>query len=419
MICPTDDGHDRQPDPNICPNRAMNMSSRGSTRFQAISARVTRQLKNFSQEAPPPDARKTLRKFAMREAADFLKINYSTFRHYISALSDRIPTGELDKSNRRHFTLEEIHRIQEILLQEGKTDPKAYPRRRENEPCVAITCFNPRLGVGTSTLTANVAANLSLLGYRVLCCDLDPQATLTSMLGVTPELEPDTLTAYDMIRNEDPVRARDVIQKICFPNLDLVPAAMSLMEFEYEAAFPLRNPSTTEAFHTRIANALEPILSDYDVIIFDTPPQLNLTVAAALFASHGVLIPMNASMLDVKSLATFLSMAGNLIEVVETYDPDHRFNFVNHLITRYKATDKPQVQAASFLRTALGDSVMTAEFVESTVIGDAAAAKQTVFELGPHGANRKTYEWVVESVNRIAAEVEAEIFKVWGRTDGS
>lgn len=419
MICPTDDGHDRQPDPNICPNRAMNMSSRGSTRFQAISARVTRQLKNFSQEAPPPDARKTLRKFAMREAADFLKINYSTFRHYISALSDRIPTGELDKSNRRHFTLEEIHRIQEILLQEGKTDPKAYPRRRGNEPCVAITCFNPRLGVGTSTLTANVAANLSLLGYRVLCCDLDPQATLTSMLGVTPELEPDTLTAYDMIRNEDPVRARDVIQKTCFPNLDLVPVAMSLMEFEYEAAFPLRNPSTTGAFHTRIANALEPILSDYDVIIFDTPPQLNLTVAAALFASHGVLIPMNASMLDVKSLATFLSMAGNLIEVVETYDPDHRFNFVNHLITRYKATDKPQVQAAGFLRTALGDSVMTAEFVESTVIGDAAAAKQTVFELEPHGANRKTYEWVVESVNRIAAEVEAEIFKVWGRTDGS
>jgi chromosome partitioning protein len=112
-------------------------------------------------------------------------------------------------------------------------------------------------------------------------------------------------------------------------------------------------------------------------------------------------------------------MAGNLMEVVETYDPDHRFNFVKHLITRYKATDKPQVQAAGFLRTALGDSVMTTEFVESTAIMEATAAKQTLFEVEPRGTNRKTYDRAIESIGRITAEVEAEIFKVWGRTDGS
>ena len=392
------------------------MTSRGSIRFQSLSEWLGRKLTEHSEENFLPAARKTLRKFAMREAADFLRINQNTFRHYISTLSDRIPTGELDKSNRRYFTLEEIHRIQGILLQEGKTDPKAYPRRRGYECCMVITCITPRQGSGASTLTAHVAANLALRGYRVLCCDLDPQATLTSMLGVTPELEPDMLTAYDMIRDEDLIRARDVIQKTCFPNLDLIPAAMSLMEFEYEAAFPLRNPGTTGAFHTRIANALEPILPDYDVVIFDTPPQLNLTVAAALFASRGVLIPMNASMLDVRSLANFLSMAGNLMEVVETYDPDHRFNFVKQLITRYKATDKPQVQAAGFLRTALGDSVMTTEFIESTAIGDAATTKQTLFEVGPRDVNRKTYDRAIESIRQITAEIEAEIFQVWGRT---
>jgi chromosome partitioning protein len=395
------------------------MTSRGSIRFQSLSERLGRKLTEHSEENFLPAARKTLRKFAMREAADFLRIHQGTFRHYISSMRDKIPTGELDKSNRRYFTLEEIHQIQEILFQEGKTDPKAYPRRRGNEPCVAITCFNPQLGVGTSTLTANVAANLSLLGYRVLCCDLDPQAALTSMLGVTPELEPDMLTAYDMIRNEDPVRARDVIQKTCFPNLDLGPAAMSLMEFEYEAAFPLRNPGTTGAFHTRIANALEPILPDYDVIIFDAPPQLSLVVAAALFASRGVLIPLNASMLDVMSLTSFLSMAGNLMEVVEGHAPDHGFDFVKMLITRYEPMDLPQVQMASFLRTVLGPTVMPVEFLKSTAIEDAANTKQTVFELEPRDVNRKTYDRAIESIGRITAEVEAEIFKVWGRTGGS
>jgi chromosome partitioning protein len=416
MIGSTDDGRDRQPDPNICPNRAMNMSIKGSTRFQAISARVTRQLKNFSQEAPPPDARKTLRKFAMREAADFLRINQNTFRHYMSTMSDKLPTGDLDKSNRRYFTLEEIHRIQEILFQEGKTDPKAYPRRRGNERCMVITCITPRQGSGTSTLTAHVAANLALRGYRVLCCDLDPQATLTSMLGVTPELEPDTLTAYDMIRKEDPVRARDVIQKSCFPNIDLIPASTNLMGFEYETALSFRNPDGTEVFHTRIAAALESVQQDYDLILFDTPPPISFAVIAALFASNGVLIPLNASMLDVMSLASFLSMAGNLLEVVEGHAPDHGFDFVKLLITRYEPMDLPQVQMASFLRTVLGPTVMAVEFVKSTAIGDAATTKQTVFEVESRGTNRKTYDRAIESIGRVTAEIEAEISKARGRT---
>lgn len=391
-------------------NKTRIFDQTGSRNFQAISDRVVGQLKAYSLEAPPPHARKTLRKFAMPEAADFLKINQNTFRHYISTLRDRLPTGELDKSNRRYFTLEEIHKIQRVLFEEGKTDPKIYPRRRGNEPCMVITCIPPRQGAGTSTLTANVAANLSLLGYRVLCGDLDPQAVMTNMFGVVPEWDPDTPTAYDMIRYSDPVSAREVIRKTNFPGIDLIPSSMNLMRFESDT------PTQTGAFHTRIANAIEPVLPDYDVIIFDTPPQLSLAVTAALFASRGVLIPMNASMLDVRSLATFLSMAGNLMEVVETYDPDHRFNFVKHLITRYKATDKPQIQAAGFLRTALGDSVMTTEFVESTAIMDATAAKQTLFEVEPRGTNRKTYDRAIESIRRITTEIEKEISRSRGRT---
>ena len=386
------------------------MSIRGSIRFQVISARVTHQLKNFSQETPPPDARKTLRKFAMREAADFLKINYSTFRHYISTLSDRIPTGEMDKSNRRHFTAEEINEIQRFLFEEGKIDPKTYPRRQGDEPCVAITCFNPRKGSGTSSLSAHTAVSLALMGYRVLSCDLDPQATLTNMFGVTSELDLDMPTAYDMIRNEAPVLARDVIQKTCVPNLDLIPASINVLGFEYETALSSRDP-------TLVAHALRPVLPNYDVVIFDTPPQLSFAVTAALFASRGVLIPLNASMPNVMSLASFLSMAGNLMEVAETHAPEHGFDFVKILITRYDATDLPQGQMASFLRTVLGGSVMATEFVTSTVIGDAATTKQTLFEVEPRGVNRKIYDRAIESISRITTEVEAEIRKARNKRD--
>lgn len=250
----------------------------------------------------------------------------------------------------------------------------------------------------------------AMMGYRVLACDLDPQATLTNMFGVTSELDPDMPTAYDMIRNEAPVLARDVIQKTCVPNLDLIPASINVLGFEYETALSSRDP-------TLVAHALRPVLPNYDVVIFDTPPQLSFAVIAALFASNGVLIPLNASMLDVMSLASFLRMAGELMTVVETYAPDHGFDFVKILITRYDATDLPQVQIASFLRTVLGGSVMATEFVTSTAIGDAATTKQTLFEVEPRGANRKTYDRAIESIGRVTAEIEAEIGKVRGRRD--
>jgi chromosome partitioning protein len=385
------------------------MSIKGSARFQAISDRVTRLLTEYSLESSPPDARKTLRKFAMREAADFLGVKQNTFRHYVSSMAGRIPTGELDKSNRRYFTLEEIHEIQRVLFREGKTDLKAYPRRQGDEPCVAITCLSLRKGAGASSLSAHTAAHLALVGYRVLCCDLDPQGSLTNMFGDTPELDPDMPTAYDMIRHVEPVPARDVLQKTFFPNIDLIPASISLLGFEYETALSTRDP-------TLLAHSLGPVLPNYDAVIFDTPPQLSFAVMAALFASRGVLIPLNASMLDVMSLASFLGIVGNLMEEVEPHAPDHGFDFVKFLITRHEATDQPQVQTASFLRTVLGDSVMAAEFVKSTAIGDAATTNQTVLEVEPRGVNRKTYDRAIESISRVTAEIEAEITKARGRT---
>lgn len=360
-------------------------------------------------ESSPPDARKTLRKFAMREAADFIGVKQNTFRHYVSSMSDRIPTGELDKSNRRYFTLEEIHEIQRVLFREGKTDPKAYPRRQGDEPCVAITCLSLRKGSGTSTLSAHTAANLALMGYRVLSCDLDPQATLTNEFGVTPALNLDMPTAYDMIRHVEPVPARDVIQKTHFPNIDLIPAPLDLMGFEYETAPSSRNPAL-------LAHVLEPVMTNYDVVIFDTPPELGVAVFAALFASRGVLIPLNATMQDVMSLTSFLSMAGNMMEVLEGRAPDHGLDFVKLLITRYEDADRSQVQVASFLRTILGGSVMATEFVKSTAIGDAATTKQTLFEVEPRDVNKKTYDRAIESISRITAEIEAEISKARGRT---
>jgi len=395
------------------------MTIKGSTRFQAMSGRLSRQIKAHSEEIYKPGDRKVLRKFAMREAADFLGVKQNTFRHYVSSMSDRIPVGEMDKSNRRYFTLEEIHTIQRVLLDEGKIVADLDPRRRPDEPCVVVTCFNLKGGSGKSTCAATLAMNLAELGYRVLACDLDSQASFTNVFDVNPEYHPEMLTAYDMIRYEEPVSAREVIQKTYFPNIDLIPADMSLMEFEYETALSFRTPNGTGAFHTRIANGLQPVLGDYDIVIFDTPPQLSFAVMAALFASQGVLIPLNASMIDIMSLTHFLAMAASLMEVVEAHQPDHGFGFVKMVLTRFEPSDQSQVNMASFLRTALSESVLRSEFLKSAAVTDAARTKEMVVEMEPRDINRKTYERVINSINQITVELEAEIRRVRGRSDGA
>lgn len=391
----------------------------GSTRFKAYSGRLSRALRDHSEEAFPPDAQKSLRRFSMREAASFLRINPNTFRHYITTMSDRMPTGELDKSNRRYFSAADIHEIQRVLFAEGRIGADRYPRRQDGEKCQIVTCFNLKGGVSKTSTTSHLAEIFALRGYRVLVVDLDAQASLTSMFGITPEFIVDMPSVYDVIRYKSPLSVREVVRTTYFPNIDLLPASMDIIEFEYETALSFRTPETSNPFHARLSEAMEQVQMDYDLILFDTPPQMSFAVISALFASTGVLIPLNASMLDTMSLASFLDLASDLMAVVEQHAPEHTFDFIRFLITRYEATDQPQVQMAGFLRTVLGTAVLSTEFVKSTAIGDAANTKQPVFEIEPREVNRRTYDRVIESISRIADELESEFLKSWGRVNGS
>lgn len=387
-----------------------------SQRFETMSSRLGSRLREHAEETFPPDAQKGLRRFAMREAAELLRINQNTFRHHVSNL-EGFPEGILEGGNRRSFSAEELVEAQRILLETGRIRPEEHPRRIDGEACQVLTVFNLKGGSAKTSTVTHLGQLMGLRGYRVLLIDLDSQASLTNLFGITPELAPDMPTSYDLIRAENPLPASEVIRKTNFPTVDLIPASMDIMEYEFEVALSFRNGATT--FHTQLKEALEPISENYDLIIIDTPPQLNFSVISSIFASTGVLIPLNASMLDVMSLASFLKMASSLMGVVESHAPEHGLNFVRLLLTRYESTDGPQVQISSLLRTVLGDSVLPAEFLKSTAVGDAANTQQSIFEVEPKDVNRRTYERAIESVSRVTDEIESEIRKAWGRSNGT
>ena len=119
--------------------------------------------------------------------------------------------------------------------------------------CVA----NQKGGVGKTSTCAHLAMSAALDGYRVLAVDLDPQASLSALFGYQPEFDiKANETLYGAIRYDDQRRPlRDIIRKTNFPNLDLVPGNLELMEFEHETPRALAARGGN-LFFTRIADAL-------------------------------------------------------------------------------------------------------------------------------------------------------------------
>ena len=278
-----------------------------------------------------------------------------------------------------------------------------------------LLIFGPKGGSGKTTTAAHLAQKLALDGYRVLAIDLDPQASLSALHGVQPELDlTDGGTLYDSIRYDDPAPLRDIIQKTYFTNLDLIPGNLDLMEFEHTTPMALRERSGNY-FFTRIGDVLAEVEGDYDVIVIDCPPQLGFLTMSALSAATAILVTVHPQMLDVMSMCQFLLMTSNLLGVVADAGGSMDYDWMRYVITRYEPGDGPQNQMVSFMRSMFGDHVLNHPVLKSTAISDAGITKQTLYEVEKSQFTRATYERAMESLNAVNGEIEGLIQAAWGR----
>lgn len=377
---------------------------------------ISDKLNMLRIEQFPPNAEKGLRHFASAEVAEFLSVTQNHIKKL--HLEGKGPTPTTTPSGRRTYTADQMLELRHFLDKHGRSDFKRYvPHRRQGESLQIISVVNFKGGSGKTTTTAHLAQYLALTGHRVLAIDLDPQASLSALHGIQPELDKNP-SLFEALRYDgDRKSIKEVIRHTNFPGLDIVPANLELQEYEYETPLAASNKSSPEGrmFFTRISTALKEVDDRYDVVVIDCPPQLGYLTLTALTASTSVLITVHPQMLDIMSMSQFLLMLGSILKSIKGAGAVVKLKWFRYLVTRYEPTDGPQAQMVGFMQALFNKRMLQHQMVKSTAISDAGITKQTLYEVERSQFIRSTYDRAMECLNAVNGEIVSLVHKAWGR----
>lgn len=201
---------------------------------------------------------------------------------------------------------------------------------------LAIT--NQKGGVGKTTTTVNLAASLAAMKRKVLMIDLDPQGNATMGSGIDKHAV--ELSIYDVLVGNASVSEATVYSET--GGFDLLPSNSDLTAAEVE----LLSISGREY---RLRTALKLVSSNYDYVLIDCPPSLNMLTVNALSAADGVIIPMQCEYYALEGLSALMATVNRVAEVL-----NEKIEIVGLLRTMYDGRNSLSVDVSRQLADHFG-----------------------------------------------------------------
>lgn len=244
-----------------------------------------------------------------------------------------------------------------------------------------IAIVNQKGGVGKTTTSINLAAQLVTDGKSVLLVDLDPQGNATSGLGLARE---QSLTTYDAIVNG--ATLAQVVQETHVAQLFVLPANSNLAGGEVELVgkaqreFALRQVLTT---------------ASHDYILIDCPPSLGLLTINGLTAANRVLIPVQAEYYALEGLSQLL----NTIQAVRA-STNPSLELLGIVLTMFDKRNSLSEQVEREVKNYFDDKLFKTIIPRNVRLAEAPSFGRTIFEHDRWSKGARAYKALAKEVEQ-------------------
>lgn len=238
---------------------------------------------------------------------------------------------------------------------------------------IAVT--NQKGGVGKTTTAINLGTALTESGRDVLIVDLDPQGNASTGLGWSHGER--SRTTYDLLLGEASLGEVAVPTKV--EGLRLAPGTLDLSSMDVEL---VGEPDRMRRLHAALRDRTE----EWDYVLIDCPPSLNLLTLNALVAADSALVPLQAEFFALEGLSQLML---TVREVRQGANPDLRIEGV--VLTMYDRRNRLSLQVEADARDTLGELVFDAVIPRNVRLGEAPSHALPVMHYDPASQGSLAY----------------------------
>lgn len=419
-------------------------------KMQAQSLRMQGYIR---QQTYSPEREKKLRRFSSWEVAELIfKVNQSTLRGRLAS-DPSLPQGFVEDDGRqRWYTLEEINEIRRRLKVSRRS---LMPKRPAGKRAIRAAIANFKGGAGKSTVALHFAHAAALDGYRVLCVDFDPQATLSHSMGLNDVAEEYTvwgIMARDLINETkrmnkaaqgaesgsalpqrklptsitemglDGLRLTDFIKPTNWPTIDIVPSCANAAFVEFASA-QYRHLNPEWSFFAAVSRYLDAIPADaYDMIIFDCPPAIGYQSMNAVFAADVLYIPSGPGYWEYDSTTSFIGQLAEALEDLSAFNGvvpagtnglPKVFQDVRYLLTRYEPGNDLHRAMRSAFEKVFGERLTEHPIEMTRAVEQSGRFLSSIYETDYRELTRETWRRARSSFDRAYDEFRDNLIDAW------
>ena len=424
------------------------------SRLQAQSLKMQGFIR---QQTYSPEREKTLRRFSSWEVAELIfKVNQSTMRGRLAA-DPTLPQGYVEEDGRqRWYTLEEINELRRRLKVSRKS---LMPTRPAGKRAIRAAIANFKGGAGKSTVALHFAHAAALDGYRVLCVDFDPQATLSHSMGLSDVAEEFTvwgIMARDLINETQrmnaatrgaesgsalplrrlpssitdmglaDLRVADFIKPTNWPTIDIIPSCANAAFVEFASA-QYRHLNPEWSFFAAVSRYLDALPADaYDMIIFDCPPAIGYQSMNAVFAADMLYIPSGPGYWEYDSTTSFIGQLAEALEDLSAFNGvvpagtsnlPKAFHDIRFLLTRYEAGNDLHRAMRSAFEKVFGDRLTENPIEMTRAVEQSGRFLSSIYETDYRDMTRETWRRARSSFDSAYEEFRGYLLEAWGELE--